>query len=56
VQKWCHGFAEIIVEEDRNGSLLTRNTFVSYVDEMLEVDRHVAETVRAGIRTFTLVN
>ena len=54
VQKWCCGFAdghEIIVEEDRSGHMLTWNTFVSYVDEMLEVDRHVTETVTAGIWT-----
>jgi len=55
VQKWC-GFAdghEIIVEEYRSGRLWTWNAFVSYVDEMPEVDRHDAETVTSGIQPLT---
>jgi len=55
-QKWCPGFAdgqEIIVEEYRSCRLWIQNTFVGYVNELLEVDGCVAETVRADIQPFT---
>lgn len=59
MQKRCHGFEEgqeIIVEEYGSGCLWIWNTFVRYVIEILEVDRHVAETVRAGIQPHTIMS
>jgi hypothetical protein len=55
VQKWCRGFADgqvNVVEDDRSGRLSTSNTFVNHVNGMLEADRRVAKTIRAGIQPF----